>query len=96
MGRNKVKKGPNWWDRLKIRVKKSLGRNVFLCDSCKWDWRSACHNPDRPARGKVGCGNIGIHRRKERHYICRVCGKTYRAKSGKQERTESKNTVSYK
>ena len=48
MGRNKVKKGPNTWDRLKIRVKKSLGRNVFLCDSCKWDWRSACHNPDRP------------------------------------------------
>ena len=35
-----------------------------------------CHNPDCPARGKLGCGNIGIHSRKQRRYICRECGKT--------------------
>ncbi len=39
---------PNWSDRLKIRIKHALGMNVILCDSCKWDWRSACHNPARP------------------------------------------------
>jgi transposase-like protein len=46
-----------------------------------------CHNPDCPARGKTDCGNIGIHSRKERRYICHVCGKTF---------TESKGTVFYR
>ena len=46
-----------------------------------------CHNPDCPARGKVGRGNIGIHSRKKRRYICHVCGKTF---------TESKGTVFYR
>ncbi len=46
-----------------------------------------CHNPDCPARGKLGHGNIGIHSRKQRRYICRVCGKTF---------TESKGTVFYR
>ena len=39
---------PKWLDKLKLRLKKATGQNVILCDSCKWDWRSACHNPDRP------------------------------------------------
>jgi len=46
-----------------------------------------CHNPDCPARGKLGHGNIGIHSRKEHRYICRECGKTF---------TESKGTVFYR
>jgi hypothetical protein len=39
---------PTWRDRLTIRIKKALGMKVILCDSCKWDWRGACHNPARP------------------------------------------------
>jgi len=39
---------PGFADRLKLKIKKALGMNTFLCDSCKWDWRSACHNPARP------------------------------------------------
>jgi transposase-like protein len=46
-----------------------------------------CHNPDCPARGKLGRGNIGIHSRKKRRYICHLCGKTF---------TESKGTVFYR
>jgi len=46
-----------------------------------------CHNPDCPARGKLGRGNIGIHSRKQQRYICRECGKTF---------TESKGTVFYR
>jgi hypothetical protein len=34
--------------KFQVRVKKALGMNVILCDSCKWDWRGACHNPARP------------------------------------------------
>ena len=29
-----------------------------------------CHNPDCPARGQAGLGNIRIHSRKERRYRC--------------------------
>ena len=46
-----------------------------------------CHNPDCPARGKLGHGNIGIHSLKKRRYICHVCSKTF---------TESKGTVFYR
>ena len=42
------KSGPGWGHRITIRVKKALGMNIFLCDSCKWDWRSACHHAERP------------------------------------------------
>jgi transposase-like protein len=48
--------------------------------------RVFCHNPDCPARGKTGRGNIGVHSRKENRYICHTCGKTF---------TESKGTVFY-
>lgn len=34
--------------RLKLRLKRALGLRVILCDTCQWDWRSACHNPQRP------------------------------------------------
>jgi len=46
-----------------------------------------CHNQDCPARGELGRGNIGIHSRKQKRYICRECGKTF---------TESKGTVFYR
>ncbi len=36
------------WHQIQVRIKKSLGMRVILCDSCKWDWRGACHNPARP------------------------------------------------
>jgi hypothetical protein len=35
-------------DRFKIRVKRALGMNIVICDSCKWDYRTACHHPERP------------------------------------------------
>lgn len=41
-----------------------------------------CPNPDCPARGRRGAGNIGVHSRKERRYRCRVCGKTFAARQG--------------
>jgi len=41
-----------------------------------------CPNPACPARGQGGQGNIGIHSRKERRYICRECGKTFAETKG--------------
>jgi len=41
-----------------------------------------CHNPVCPARGQVGKGNIGIHSRKDRRYICHVCNTTFAATKG--------------
>jgi transposase-like protein len=41
-----------------------------------------CPNPDCPARGQVGEGNIGIHSRKEDRYRCRVCGQTFVGRKG--------------
>jgi transposase-like protein len=41
-----------------------------------------CPNLDCPARGQTGHGNIGVHSRKERRYHCRVCGKTFGARTG--------------
>jgi hypothetical protein len=42
------KSGPSRWDNLVINVKQWLGMKVILCDSCKYDWRQACHQPARP------------------------------------------------
>jgi hypothetical protein len=39
---------PPWKSRIILRIKKALGINIFLCDSCKWNWRGACHNAARP------------------------------------------------
>src|SRR3954454_7647552 len=36
-----------------------------------------CHNPDCPARGQAGLGNIWIHSRAERRYRCTTCGRTF-------------------
>src|SRR3954451_15563982 len=38
-----------------------------------------CHNPDCPARGQAGLGNIRIHSRAERRYRCTTCGRTFAA-----------------
>src|SRR4051812_39528559 len=38
-----------------------------------------CHNPDCPARGQPGLGNIRIHSRKERRYRCTTCDRTFAA-----------------
>jgi len=40
--------GLSWAYRVKVRVKKALGKNIILCDSCMWNWRSACNRPERP------------------------------------------------
>ncbi|MFP3897880.1 MAG: hypothetical protein ACLFVD_00985 [Dehalococcoidia bacterium] len=44
----KRRSNPNWLDRFKVKVKRALGLNVFLCDSCKWNWRASCHRRERP------------------------------------------------
>ena len=41
-----------------------------------------CPNPDCPARGQLGKGNIRIHSRKEGRYRCGVCGRTFAARKG--------------
>jgi len=46
-----------------------------------------CPNPECPARGQIGKGNIGIHSRKERRFLCRQCPKTF---------AETKGTVWYR
>jgi transposase-like protein len=38
-----------------------------------------CHNPDCPARGQPGLGNIRIHSRTERRYRCTFCNQTFAA-----------------
>jgi transposase-like protein len=37
------------------------------------------HNPDCPARGRPGLGNIRVHSRKERRYHCTNCDRTFAA-----------------
>ena len=41
-----------------------------------------CPNLDCPARGREGCGNIGVHSWKERRYICHECEGTFSASKG--------------
>src|SRR4051812_48247224 len=36
-----------------------------------------CHNPDCPARGLSGLGNVRVHSRKERRFRCTPCGRTF-------------------
>lgn len=38
---------PTYWKYM-LRAKRLLGLNTILCDSCMWNWRSACHRPERP------------------------------------------------
>jgi len=44
----KKRSNPSWLDKFRLKVRRALGLNVFLCDSCKWNWRTACHRPVRP------------------------------------------------
>src|SRR5216683_8082929 len=41
-----------------------------------------CPNLACPARGQTGRGNIGIHSRKEKRFICTECDKTFSATKG--------------
>ena len=41
-----------------------------------------CPNGDCYARGQIGQGNIGIHSRKDRRFICQECHKTFSATKG--------------
>jgi transposase-like protein/IS1 family transposase len=41
-----------------------------------------CPNPDCPARGQTGQGNLGIHSRKEQRFICKQCHKTFTTTKG--------------
>src|SRR5215210_4997417 len=41
-----------------------------------------CPNPDGPARGQQGQGNIRVHSQQERRYRCLTCGRTFAATTG--------------
>src|SRR6266478_418390 len=41
-----------------------------------------CPNLACPARGQIGQGNIGIHSRKDRRFLCTECRKTFSASKG--------------
>lgn len=41
-----------------------------------------CPNPDCPARGRVGKGNIRVHSQKEQRYRCTLCHKSFSARQG--------------
>jgi transposase-like protein/IS1 family transposase len=41
-----------------------------------------CPNPDCPARGQTGQGNIGIHSRTDHRFICKQCRRTFTATNG--------------
>lgn len=43
---------------------------------------TCCPNMACPARGHIGQGNIGIHARKDRRFICTQCRKTFAATYG--------------
>src|SRR5438876_5609840 len=41
-----------------------------------------CPNSNCPARGQIGRGNIGIHSRKDKRFLCTACQKTFSATKG--------------
>ena len=41
-----------------------------------------CHNPECPASGKMGRGNIGVYSRKQQRYICHECKTTFTQSKG--------------
>jgi transposase-like protein len=41
-----------------------------------------CPNPDCPAKGHEGKGNIVIHSRRDQRYKCKECGRTFTATTG--------------
>lgn len=44
--------------------------------------KAFCHNPDCPARGQVGQGNIKVHSHKDQRFRCWRCGQTFAASKG--------------
>ena len=52
-----------------------------------------CPNPDCPAKGQVGQGNIGAHSHKQRRFICHVCHQTFSARKGTAFYRLQKNAV---
>lgn len=46
-----------------------------------------CPNPECPARGQSGQGNIAIHSQQDKRYMCTVCGHTF---------TTTKGTIFYR
>ena len=44
--------------------------------------KAFCDNPECPARGKVGQGNLTVHSHKEQRFRCGTCGKTFAASKG--------------
>ena len=55
-----------------------------------------CPNIACPARGQQGKGNIEIHSRKEKRYMCRVCDKSFSGTKGTifyRLRTDSKIVI---
>lgn len=43
---------------------------------------TCCPNLGCPARGQAGQGNIRIHSRKDRRFLCTACDKTFSATKG--------------
>jgi len=41
-----------------------------------------CPNPDCPAKGQLGQGNIGVHSPQERRFVCHLCHKTFSERKG--------------
>src|SRR5438105_6710942 len=41
-----------------------------------------CPNRNCPSRGQTGMGNIGIHSRKDKRFLCTACQKTFSATKG--------------
>ena len=41
-----------------------------------------CPNPDCPARGQIGQGNVTVHSRKQCRYRCNICKKTFSERDG--------------
>ena len=40
--------GPTIRDRMVIGMRRLLGKDVYLCHNCRWNWRSACNDPRWP------------------------------------------------
>ena len=39
---------PNLWEEFILKLRRLTHTEKILCDSCRYDWRGACHRPERP------------------------------------------------